>query len=187
MCAGYPAKPLAAKLGIKSGFVVAVVHPPDNYRRLLGRIPRNVVVQDRLAEGADIVHAFVKARSEIDREFERWKGSIRPSGCLWVSWPKRVSGVATDLTEQVVRDVALAHGLVNVKVAAIDDTWSGLKLVFRLVDRPPAKGMPSPASPRLGPNGSGARHDDVSPRGRADRGRRDLQDALAPRGRRRGI
>jgi hypothetical protein len=159
MCAGYSTKPLSAKLGIESGFVVVVVHPPSNYRRLLGRVPWDVLIQDRFAHGADIVHAFVKERSELDREFERWKGSIRPSGCIWVSWPKKASGVATDLTEQVVRDVALAHGLVDVKVAAIDDTWSGLRLVFRLVDRPAANEMPSSASPRLGPNGSGAREE----------------------------
>jgi hypothetical protein len=156
MCARHSAKSLAAKLGIKSGFVVAVVHPPREYRRLLGRMPRNVVVQNRLARNADIVHVFVKERIEIDREFERWKGSILPSGCLWVSWPKVASEVATDVTERVVREAALAHGLVDVKVAAIDNTWSGLKLVFRRRDRTTANEKRSRAAPRAGPSGSGS-------------------------------
>ncbi len=135
MCAGYSGKPLAAKLGIKPGFVVAVVRPPRDYRQLLGPMPGKVVILGRLAGSVDLVHAFVTKRGDLHAQFESWKRAIRTGGCVWVSWPKKTSRVATDLTESVVRSIALSHGLVDVKVVKVDDTWSGLKFVFRLRDR----------------------------------------------------
>src|SRR3989441_3678221 len=128
-------KPLAEKLGIKAGFVVIVINPPQAYRRLLGRLPDRVTIRTRLDGRVNMIHAFVRDRSDLEASFDRWKGGIPPDGSLWICWPKRSAGVPTDLTEDVIRSVALAHGLVDVKVCAIDETWSGLKLVYRLADR----------------------------------------------------
>jgi hypothetical protein len=83
-----------------------------------------------------VVGAFFTRRAELERRFERLAAAVYPDGALWIAWPKRASGVPTDLTEDVVREVALANGLVDNKVCAIDDTWSGLRLVYRLRDRP---------------------------------------------------
>ena len=128
-------KPLAEKLGIKPGFVVVVVRPPIDYLRLLGRIPENVAIRARLRGPVNIVHAFAKNRGDLEAQFDRWKRAIRADGSLWVSWPNKRSGVPTDLTENVVREVDLANDLVDVKGCTVDETWSGLKLVYRLKDR----------------------------------------------------
>jgi len=188
MCAGYSGRPVAEKLGFKPGLVVALVHPPGDYRRLVGPMPENVALRRRASGVVDIVHAFVKKRSVLEADFERWKGAIRANGCLWVSWPKKASGVSTDLTGDVVREIALARGLVDVKVTAIDDTWSGMKLVFRLRDRAlhrlAAKEKAVPGTAALRRAGLGARQDGVSPSQGADRSRRDLQDAPTGRSRR---
>ena len=135
MSAGASRKSLAEKLGIKAGFVVVVIDPPTNYRDLLGRLPDRAMVRTRMDGQVDMVHAFVRHRSRLKASFVRWKEGILRDGSLWISWPKRSSSVQTDLTGDVVRSVALAHGLVDVKVCAIDETWSGLKLVYRLTDR----------------------------------------------------
>lgn len=135
MCAGVSGKPLASKLGIKPGFVVSVVGRRIGYRRLLGGTPENVVVREGLHGPVDMVHAFVTQRKELEAQFDRWKGAIRPNGWLWISWPKKGSREPTDLSENTVREVALSHGLVDVKVCAVNETWSGLKLVYRLRDR----------------------------------------------------
>ena len=135
MPAGSSAKPLAEKLGIKPGFAVVVIRPPPDYARLLGRIPERVRILERLKGRADMIHAFVRTRADLEARFSRWKAALPPDGSLWISWPKQVSGVPTDLTEVVVRAVALAHGLVDVKVCSLDETWSGLKLVYRTKDR----------------------------------------------------
>jgi len=82
-----------------------------------------------------MIHAFVRDRSDLEASFDRWKGAIPPDGSLWISWPKQSAGVRTDLTEDVIRSIALGHGLVDVKVCAVDETWSGLKLVYRIADR----------------------------------------------------
>jgi hypothetical protein len=135
MPAGTSRKPLAEKLGIKAGFVVAVINPPKDYRRLLGRLPNRVTIRARLAGRVHMVHAFVRNRAGLEASFDRWKAAIPADGSLWISWPKQSAGVPTDLTEDVIRSVALAHGLVDVKVCAVDETWSGLKLVYRMADR----------------------------------------------------
>ena len=135
MPAGSSAKPLAEKLGIKEGFVVVVIHPPHDYIRLLGRLPERVTVRERLDGRVDMIHAFVRTRADLAARFLSWKNALPPDGSLWVSWPKRAAGVPTDLTEDVVRAVASAKGLVDVKVCAVDETWSGLKLVYRTKDR----------------------------------------------------
>jgi len=135
MPSGTSRKPLAEKLGIKAGFVVVVIDPPKDYRRLLGRLPDRVTIRTRLDGRVNMIHAFVRDRSGLEASFDRWKGAIPSDGSLWISWPKQSAGVPTDLTEDVIRSVALAHGLVDVKVCAVDVTWSGLKLVYRMTDR----------------------------------------------------
>jgi len=135
MPAGSSAKPLAEKLGIKEGFAVVVIHPPKDYKRLLGRLPERVTIWERLDGRVDIIHAFVRTRADLEARFLAWKEVLPPDGSLWVSWPKQAAGVPTNLTEDVVRATALAQGLVDVKVCAVDETWSGLKLVYRTKDR----------------------------------------------------
>ena len=135
MSTGPSRKSLAEKLGIKAGFVVVVIDPPADYRRLLGRLPDRVTIRARLDGRVNMIHAFVRDRSALEASFGRWKAAIERDGSLWISWPKRSAGVPTDLTEDVIRSVGLERGLVDVKVCAVDETWSGLKLVYRLTDR----------------------------------------------------
>ncbi len=132
---GYSATPLVQKLGIKAGMSVLIVGAPKSFARTLGPLPEGVAVARAPKAGLDFVHLFTTQRRDLARRFAALAKALRPAGMLWVSWPKKASGVATDLTEDVVREVALAGGLVDVKVCAVDDTWSGLKLVRRLRDR----------------------------------------------------
>ena len=136
MTAGYSGTPLIKKLGIKSGFRVAILRAPAHYLELLGDLPADVAI-DRTISGADydFVHAFYVQRANYEAEFPRLKSAIRKGGMIWISWYKKAAKIPTDITENVVRDVALAGGLVDVKVAAIDAQWSGLKLVYRREDR----------------------------------------------------
>ena len=130
--AGYSGTPLPRKLGIKAGSRVSFPGAPEGFLETLGELPDGV----RTADGAlDVVVFFVRSEAELRGGFERWSRSITPAGMLWIGWPKKASGVRTDLTEDVVRKIALEKGMVDVKVAAIDATWSGLKLVYRLKDR----------------------------------------------------
>jgi hypothetical protein len=133
--AGYSGTPLPSKLGIKEGHVVAVVGAPDGFDGTLGELPDGVRVKSRAAAHLDVIVLFVRRRSELERRFGRLVAALQPAGGLWVAWPKRSSGVETDMTEDVAREVGLAHGLVDNKVCAIDETWSGLRLVRRLRDR----------------------------------------------------
>jgi hypothetical protein len=125
--AGYSGTPLERKLGIKAESRVRIVNPPDGFTLDAGRPARG---------RADVIVFFTRSRRELERRFAALARAIEPNGGLWVAWPKRSSGVATDLDENVVRDVALAAGLVDNKVCAIDEVWSGLRLVYRLRDRP---------------------------------------------------
>jgi hypothetical protein len=133
--AGYSGKPLPSKLGIKEDHAVAVVGAPDGFDGTLGELPDGVRVKSRAAPPLDVIVLFVRRRSELERRFARLVAALQPAGGLWVAWPKRSSGVETDMTEDVAREVGLAHGLVDNKVCAIDGTWSGLRLVRRLRDR----------------------------------------------------
>jgi hypothetical protein len=126
MNAGYSGTPLARKLGFKEGMRVAYVNPPDGFA-----IDGIEDVRARLGKGTDLVLFFTKERRALERRLDALRKAIEPDGMLWVAWPKRASGVATDMTEDVVRDVALPTGLVDTKVCAIDDVWSGLRLVVR--------------------------------------------------------
>jgi len=128
--AGYSGTPLPRKLGIREGGTFALVDPPDDAAALLGPLPdgaRRVARPD----AADVVIAFATAHETLARHLEGLAAAIFPDRTLWVAWPKRASKVPTDITEDVVREVTLPLGLVDVKVAAIDETWSGLKLVWR--------------------------------------------------------
>ncbi|MEM9388665.1 MAG: DUF3052 family protein [Pseudomonadota bacterium] len=129
--AGYSGTPLWKKLGLKAGHRVRPHQPPSDYARLLAPIPDGVVFSARLRRDIDLWHLFTRRRRELERLLPTAMAQIRRDGMIWVSWPKRVSGVDTDVTEDTVREVALPIGLVDVKVCAVDATWSGLKLVIR--------------------------------------------------------
>jgi hypothetical protein len=133
--AGYSGTPLVKKLGIKEGFNVALVNEPDGLRRAL-TLPRGIAVSAKSRKPLDFVLLFVHTQQALEKNFLRYAAKLTPAGMLWVSWPKKTSGVQTDLNENIVRDIGLAKGMVDVKVCAIDDVWSGLKFVFRLKDRP---------------------------------------------------
>ncbi len=132
--AGYSGTPLVRKLGIRDGMTVLAVDAPAAYAAIVPDLPAGVVVCDDAAR-ADVAHLFVTRRAGLQDRIGQLGECVRPDGMLWVSWPKKSSKLATDVTEDVVREAALAAGLVDVKVCAIDQTWSGLKLVYRLADR----------------------------------------------------
>jgi hypothetical protein len=128
--------PLPRKLGIKPGSRVGVVRAPEGFDATLGELPARVAFRRRCQGPLDVIVAFFTSRRELERRMAALRAALDPAGGLWIAWPKRASGVDTDLTEDVVRELALAAGLVDNKVCAIDETWSGLRLVFRLRDRP---------------------------------------------------
>jgi len=133
--AGYSTTPLPRKLGIAPSLTVITLDAPKNYRRLLGSIPEGVTFSHRLKPHSNFVHVFTKKRSELAEKLSVLREKIADTGTIWVSWPKKSSGVPTDVTEDVVRAVALPLGFVDVKVCAIDETWSGLKLMVRRYNR----------------------------------------------------
>ena len=135
MAAGYSGTPTAQKLGLTPGSRVIVSGMPGDYDRLVGGIPAGVELRSSLRGKADIVHVFVKREADLTKRLDAMRKPIEPDGAIWVSWPKRTSKVATDLTEDAIRRVALRNGLVDVKVCAIDETWSALKLVIPLAQR----------------------------------------------------
>jgi hypothetical protein len=135
--AGYSETPLPAKLGVKPGRRVAVLGDgPPGFVGQLADVGATVL--PRLRTPIDVVVLFATEARQLDRRLPAAKAALAYDGALWVAWPKRASNVPTDLTENVVRDLALGLGLVDTKVCAIDDVWSGLKLVYRLADRPAA-------------------------------------------------
>jgi len=129
--AGYSGTPLAGKLGIKEGMVVTTVGAPKNYDALLAPIPAGVKITPRASTSPAFVHVFTSSRAKLAEQLASLRSRIPADGTVWVSWPKKSSGVATDITEDVIRAVALPMGFVDIKVCAVDDTWSGLKLVIR--------------------------------------------------------
>lgn len=138
MSAGYSGTPLVKKLGIKPDFRIALLNAPDHYLDLLGDLPHGITIDDALVDSDqdyDFVHAFYVNRADYEADFVTLKSAIKKDGMVWVSWYKKASKMPTDITEDVIRDVALEGGLVDVKVAAIDQQWSGLKLVYRKADR----------------------------------------------------
>ena len=134
--AGYSGTPLPRKLGIKEGHTVAFRGAPDSFSEALGELPADVIVKARASAPLDVLVAFFERRAQLERRLERLAAAVYPDGGCWIAWPKRSSGVATDLTEDAAREIGTAHGLVDNKVCAIDETWSGLRLVHRVRDRP---------------------------------------------------
>ncbi len=134
--AGYSGTPLPRKLGIKEAARLAIVgEVPAGFDRTLGRLPAGVEVRHQTRGTSDVIVCFVTGRAQLAKRFPGLERALDYGGGFWVAWPKRASGVATDMTEDVVREIALPGGLVDNKVCAIDDTWSGLRLVIRLKDR----------------------------------------------------
>jgi len=132
---GYSGTPLPQKLGIKAGTRVSVINAPKNYRMLLGKLPEDVEFANRPGAAAPFVHLFVTRRAELAKRLPPLRKQLADDGTLWVSWPKKSARVPTDVTEDVIRAVALPLGLVDVKVCAVDEIWSGLKLVIRRKER----------------------------------------------------
>jgi hypothetical protein len=133
---GYSGTPLPKKLGIKPGHRLALLGAPDGFEHsTLGELPDGVRVVRRAAGKADVIVSFHTSRAELERRLPALRALMDPAAGLWIAWPKRASGLPTDITEDVVREVALPTGLVDNKVCAIDATWSGLRLVIRLEHR----------------------------------------------------
>jgi hypothetical protein len=128
--AGYSGRPLTQKLGIKPGFSIFVDHAPTAYRDIVDRLPAGVTIASRLKAPLDMVHVFATEASGLAGKLRGYRAAIEPDGMIWVSWPKKASGIATNLSDVVVRDTAFPLGLVDVKVCAVDDIWSGLKFVI---------------------------------------------------------
>ena len=137
--AGYSGTPLPQKLGIGPGARVALVRAPDGFERALQPLPDGVRLRTQARGAQDVVLFFATRLAELERRFDSLARALEPNGGLWIAWPKRTAGVATDLRENLVRDVGLAHGLVDNKVCAVDDTWSGLRFVYRVADRPKSR------------------------------------------------
>lgn len=129
--AGYSGTPLARKLGIRDGFRVFASGAPSNYRKLLGPLPAAVRFVSTFDRTTNVVHIFTTKRSELSRALAACRKRLDPGAMVWVSWPKKAAKVQTDVTEDVVREAALPLGFVDVKVCAVDEVWSGLKLVVR--------------------------------------------------------
>ena len=135
MTAGYSGTPLAKKLGIKEGMRAAAVNAPDNFLELLEPLPASVIMIDMPDKGIDLIHFFTNSRDELAKGLAKYRNLIRQDGTIWVSWYKKAAKLPTEITEDTVRDVALPLGLVDIKVCAVDEKWSGLKLVIRRENR----------------------------------------------------
>ena len=133
--AGYSGTPLIQKIGIKPGHRIILRNHPASFVKDLGKLPEGAVSSDRLSGKANVAVYFTERLADLEKDFPRLSAALVPDGMLWIGWPKKASGRQTDLTEDVVRRVGLACGLVDVKVCAIDETWSGLKFVIRVKDR----------------------------------------------------
>jgi len=133
--AGYSGTPLAQKLGIKVGQRVTSINAPAAYRKWLTPVPEAVSFSNKVDKDAAFVHFFVSERKTLEKELKRLRKVIADAGVVWASWPKKSSGVKTDVTEDVIRAVALPLGFADIKVCAVDETWSGLKLMIRRENR----------------------------------------------------
>jgi Protein of unknown function (DUF3052) len=135
MTAGYSGTPLAKKLGIKEGFTVLGVNPPHNFLELLDPLPSAVVILDKPQTEIDLIHFFTNGRDELFSGLADQRNWIKQNGSIWVSWYKKAAKLPTEITEDTVREAAFPLGLVDVKVCAVDEKWSGLKLVIRKENR----------------------------------------------------
>ena len=132
---GYSGTPLVRKLGIPAGERVVAINAPSHYEQLLEGLPDDVSISERIAANARFIHLFVRERADLEERLSSLRTKLDDAGVLWVSWPKKSSRVVTDVTEDTIRSVALPLGYVDVKVCAVDDTWSGLKLMIRRENR----------------------------------------------------
>lgn len=133
--AGYSSRTLAQKLGIKRATRIVALGAPPVYASLLGALPEGATLHSRLPSTSGFIHSFHRRREDLALDFPRLARALTDDGTLWISWPKKASGVDTDLTEDVVRAIGLDQGLVDVKVCAVDEVWSGLKFVRRVTNR----------------------------------------------------
>ncbi len=129
--AGYSKTPLYKKLGLKPEMKAVCLNPPDDYHSLLGDEAPELHWYKSLTDRADFVHFFTKSRQELEEMLPKCQAVIRPNGMIWISWPKKSSKVKTDIVEDTIRSICLPMGLVDVKVCAVDEVWSGLKLMIR--------------------------------------------------------
>ncbi len=135
MSTGYSGTPLAKKLGYQPGFCTRVVHPPTHYMDLLQDLPLDVQFSEDPSLPKNLVHYFAQTESQLIRDIASLQKEIVQNGMIWISWPKKSANIATDLTENRIREIGLENGLVDVKVCAVDSIWSGLKFVIRVKDR----------------------------------------------------
>lgn len=133
--AGYSGTPLPKKLGIKNGFSVALSNMPDDVRAALKEALAECKIASSKSQALNFVMLFAKTQAELNKAFSSWAERLAPAGMLWVSWPKKTSGVPSDLNENKIRQIGLDAGLVDVKVCAVSEVWSGLKFVIRVKDR----------------------------------------------------
>ena len=131
----YSGTPLERKLGYKEGMMVRLIGHPEDYFDLFQRPLENILFIEEIQPVKDLIHCFTKSAAELEGLLPKLKREMRPEGCIWISWPKKASKVATDVTEDRIRTMALRNGLVDVKVCAVECTWSGLKLVIPIRDR----------------------------------------------------
>ena len=129
--AGYSGTPLAKKLGIGTGCRVWLAKGPTNYKTLLAPLPDGVTFVAKASATTDVAHVFTTAKRDLEKTLRSLRSALKPDAAIWVSWPKKASKMPTDITEDVIREVALPIGFVDIKVCAVDDTWSGLKLMVR--------------------------------------------------------
>jgi hypothetical protein len=133
--AGYSGTPLPKKLGVKPNQRIALVNAPTDFAKVLGRLPENAAIVKRLDGPLDLILLFVDREQTLAKQFPILANKLQSNGMIWVAWPKKSSGVATDLVFEKVQRIGLDSGLVDVKICAVDDVWSGLKFVIRLKDR----------------------------------------------------
>ena len=129
--AGYSGTPLSVKLGIKAGFEIYLAGAPDHYLKLVSPLPERANIAARLSKNTDIVHVFTVRKTELAKALRSYRSKLKPTAVVWVSWPKKSAKVSTDITEDTVRELGLPLGFVDIKVCAVTEVWSGLKLVVR--------------------------------------------------------
>lgn len=133
--AGYSNRSISEKLGVKNGMEVVLINPPHEYIKELQKETKSLIINRSLEDNASFIHFFTKELRDLKEIFIDLKTNLSKDGVLWISWPKKSSGVKTNLDENVIRGIGLKNGLVDIKVIAIDKVWSGLKFVYRIKDR----------------------------------------------------
>jgi hypothetical protein len=133
--AGYSGTPLEKKLGIREGFKIRIVNQPAYYFELFTEMPENITILADKKSRKNLIHYFAKQAKDLYKDIVSLRNELEPDGAIWISWPKKASKVATDITEDMIRNLVLSNGLVDIKVCAVDEIWSGLKLVIPVKDR----------------------------------------------------